>query len=337
MKKVRWGIVSTADIGVSNVIPGMMKSPHSEVVALASRDESRARAALAKLGLRNARAYGRYEDLFADPNIDAIYNPLPNNQHVSVTLAAAKAGKHVLCEKPIALNSTEAEQLRAIPKGIVFQEAFMVRHHPQWLRAREIVRSGELGEVRAIRGIYTYFFEDPTNIRNILDLGGGSIYDIGCYPIVTSRFIYGAEPKRVVALIDRDPVLKTDRLASVIADFGEGRQLSFVCGQRTVQQQKMEILGSKGRVEILIPFNAPPGQRTAILVDTGPPFDGSLARREILPASDHYAEEVETFARAVLGEAPLAWSVDDAIAQMRVLDAVFESERTGGWVNVWGL
>jgi predicted dehydrogenase len=331
-RKVRWGIISTADIGVAKVIPGIMKSPHSEVVAIGSRDAERARVAARKLGI--PRSYGSYEDLLADPEIDAVYNPLPNHLHVPLTLAAAQAGKHVLCEKPIAMNAAEAEQLRAVPPGRLVLEAFMVRFHPQWHRAREIVQSGELGEVKAIRAVFTYHNTDPKNVRNILEIGGGGVMDIGCYPVVGGRFLFDAEPKRVVSLIDRDPNFGTDRLASVIADFGDGRQLSFVCGTQTVGQQKVEILGNKGRIEIIIPFNAPPDQKTAILVDLDGPPDGTLARREILPAVDQYSEEAEAFALAVLGEKPLPYGIEDAILQMRVLDAIFASEKNGGWADV---
>lgn len=333
-RKVRWGIVSTANIGMAKVIPGIMKSPHSEVVALASRDLTRAQAALDELGLKGARAYGRYEDLFSDAGVDAIYNPLPNHLHVPVTLAGAKAGKHVLCEKPIGMDAADAARLNDCPKDIIVHEAFMVRHHPQWMRVREIVRSGELGELRAVRGVFSYFNVDPTNVRNMADIGGGGIMDIGCYPVATSRYIFGSEPKRVVALVDRDPTFKTDRVASVIADFGGGRQMSFVCSTQLVGQQKMEILGTKGRLEVMIPFNAPADERTAILIDTGAPFDGSLARREILPAVDQYAEQAEAFALAVLGEKPLEWGIPDSVAQMKVLDAIFRSEKTGSWVDV---
>jgi predicted dehydrogenase len=331
-KKVRWGIISTADIGLKKVIPGIMKSAHSEVVAIASRDPERARVAARQLGI--PRSYGSYEDLLADPEVDAVYNPLPNHLHVPLTIAAAEAGKHVLCEKPIAMNAAEAEQLRRLPKDKIILEAFMVRFHPQWHRAREILRSGELGDVRVIRGVFTYFNTDPENVRNIADIGGGGIMDIGCYPIVGARFLFESEPRRVVALIDRDENFKTDRLASVIADFGDGRQLSFVCSTQTIGRQSMEILGTKGRVEIVIPFNAPPDQHTAILVDAGATLDGSLARREILPAVDQYTEEAEAFALAVLGEKPLPYGVEDAIRQMRILDAIFASEKSGGWVNV---
>lgn len=337
MKKVRWGILSTANIGLKKVTPAILKSELSEVVAVASRTEEKAEAYIAALGLSGrARAYGSYEDLLADPDIDAVYNPVPNHLHVPLTLAAAKAGKHVLCEKPIALDAKEAEQLRSLPPGIVFSEAFMVRHHPQWLRAREIARSGELGELRAIRGVFTYFLTDPTNVRNQADIGGGGIYDIGCYPVTASRFLFDREPKRAVALVDRDPEMKTDRLASVLLDFGGRLQSSFVCSTQSVGSQRLELIGTKGRVEILIPFNAPEDKATAILVDKGYAPDGSLARREVFAPCDQYTLQADAFCRAVLGEKPLEWGVEDAIRHMKVLDAIFESEKTGGWAEVRG-
>ena len=334
-KKVRWGIVSTANIGIEKVIPGILKSPHSEVVALASRDLARAHTALSHLGLRShARAYGSYEELLADPMVDAIYNPLPNHLHVPITLAAAKAGKHVLCEKPIALTAKEAEELRDIPEGIVFYEAFMVRFHPQWARLREIVRSGELGEIRAMRAVFCYHNVDPNNVRNMADIGGGGIMDIGCYPIVGSRYIFESEPQRVVSLVDRDPNFKTDRLASVIADYGNGRQMTFVCSTQAVGHQSVEVIGTKGRAEIKIPFNAPADTPTAIEVDMGDALGGTLTRREIIRGVDQYAEQAEAFALAVLGEKKLDWGVEDAICQMKVIDAIFESERTSAWAKV---
>lgn len=334
-KKVRWGILSTANIGLKKVTPAIMKSPSSEVVAVASRDQSKAEEYIAELGLTGkAVAHGSYEALFADPNVDAIYNPLPNHLHVPMTLAAARAGKHVLCEKPIALNAGEAEQLRQLPPGIIFYEAFMVRWHPQWARAREIARSGELGELRAVRGVFTYYLTDPTNVRNQADIGGGGIYDIGCYPITGSRYLFEAEPQRVVSLVDRDPVMKTDRLASVIMDFGGGKQASFVCSTQTVNHQSLELLGTKGRVELVIPFNAPADTATALLVDPGYSPDGHLSRREIIAPCDQYTEQAEAFAHAVLGNKPLPWGVDDAIKSMKVIDAVFKSEKTGAWAQV---
>ena len=331
-RKVRWGIISTANIGMRKVIPGIQKSPHSEVVAIASRDPARAQRAAEELGI--PKAYGSYAEMLADPDIDAVYNPLPNHLHVPLTLEAARAGKHVLCEKPIALDAADAERLLQAPKDRLIAEAFMVRFHPQWHRARDIVRSGELGEIRAVRAVFSYFLDDPGNVRNIADIGGGGLLDIGCYPIVGTRFLLGEEPRRVVALVDRDPNFGTDRTASVIADFGSGRQLSFICSTQAAGHQSIEVIGSKARLEIVIPFNAPPDQATAILVDHGHTFDGSLARREIIAPCDQYTEEAEAFALAVLGETTLPYGIDDAITQMRILDAIFESERRGTWVDL---
>jgi predicted dehydrogenase len=333
-RKVRWGIVSTAAIGVKKVIPGILKSPHSEVVALASRDLGKAKAALAELGLPNARAHGSYEALLADPDVDAIYNPLPNHLHVPVTLAAARAGKHVLCEKPISITAAEAEELRQAPKDVLITEAFMVRYHPQWARAREIIRSGELGTVKLVRGVFLYFNDDPANVRNLADIGGGGLLDIGCYCVIAGRYLFEAEPKRVVALVDRDPDFRTDRLASVIADFGDGRQLSFSCGTQNAGRQSFEVFGTDANLEIVVPVNAPADEKTSLLVGSGGPLDRSLYRREIIPAIDQYTAQAEAFALAVLGETKLPYGIEDAISQMRVLDAIFRSEKSGGWEAV---
>ncbi|WP_375599014.1 Gfo/Idh/MocA family protein [Devosia sp. Naph2] len=331
-QKIRWGILSTANIGMQKVTPAIQASPSSEVVAIASRDQAKARAAADQLGIE--RAYGSYQELFADPDIDAIYNPLPNHLHVPMTLAAARAGKHVLCEKPIALTAAEAEQLREIPSGIVFMEAFMVRFHPQWHRVREIIRSGELGEVRAINAVFSYHNVDPHNVRNQADIGGGGIMDIGCYPITAARYFFEGEPERVVSLVERDPVFGTDRLASVLADFGGGRQLSFICSTQATPHQRVQVLGTRAKAEIIIPFNAPPNTPTAITIDQGAALEGTLARREILPACDQYTEQAEAFAQAALGNTPLPYGVEDAIRTMRVIDAIFESEKTGAWAVV---
>lgn len=331
-KKVRWGIISTANIGTKKVIPGIMASPHSLVTAISSRELATARAAADRLGIE--KAYGTYEEMLADPDIDAVYNPLPNHLHVDLTLAAARAGKHVLCEKPMAMDAGDAERLRACPEGIIVAEAFMVRYHPQWLRAREIARSGELGRITAINGFFSYYNKDPANVRNQADIGGGAIMDIGCYPVTAARFIFASEPGRLVSLIDRDPEFGTDRLASVIADFGGGRQLAFTVGMQIVPSQRIEIIGEKGRIEILIPFNAPQNEATALIVDFGESLDASLARREIIPACDQYTEQAEIFALAVLGRRKLEYGIEDAIASMKVLDAIFRSEKSSAWETI---
>lgn len=330
--KLRWGILSTAKIGTEKVIPAIQASPSSDVRAIASRDGDRAAMTAAELGIPTS--YGSYEELLADPDIDAIYNPLPNHLHVEWTLAAARAGKHVLCEKPVALNAAEAAKLRECPPDITITEAFMVRYHPQWLRTREIIRSGELGEVRAVRAVFSYFNDDPNDVRNKPDIGGGALMDIGCYPVTGGRFFFEAEPERVVTLIDRCPRFGTDRQASVIADFGGGRQLAFTVSTQLVGHQSIEIIGTRARVEIVIPYNAPQNEATAILIDEGLSFDGQLSRREIIPPCDQYTEQAERFARAVLDGGKLPYGIEDAIASMHILDALFESEKARGWVTV---
>lgn len=331
-RKLRWGILSTANIGMQKVTPAIMKSAHSEVVAIGSRNLEQAQRAANKLGI--PKAFGSYEELISSPDIDAIYNPLPNHLHVEMTLAANAAGKHVLCEKPVAITAEDAKRLRTARPDRLILEAFMVRFHKQWLRAREIMRSGELGEVRAVRSVFTYYNADPNNVRNKADIGGGGLLDIGCYPITGGRFFFESEPLRVVSLVDRDANFGTDRQASVIADFGNGRQLTFLVSTQLAPNQSLELLGTKGRVELIIPFNAPADTPTAVLVDEGKALDGSLARREIMPACDQYTEMAEAFALAALGEGTLPYGVEDAIRSMHILDAIFESEKTGAWAPV---
>ena len=325
--KIRWGVISTALIGTKKVIPGMQRSKRGEVAAIASRDLTRARAAAAELGI--PKAYGSYEALLADPDIDAIYNPLPNNLHVDWTIKAVEAGKHVLCEKPIGMNAEDAARLRAVAGKRHIMEAFMVRHHPQWLKAREMITSGKIGELKAVQVFFAYDNRDPANIRNMLETGGGGLMDIGCYGIVSGRFAFGAEPSRVVALIDRDSSFGTDRLASVIADFGAGRQLSFLVSTQLSAHQRVTLGGTKGRVEILIPFNAPQMEATTILFDDGSQLGGASSREEIFPPVDQYAEEADAFAAAVLGESELPYGVEDGVKNMQILDAIFRSEQSG--------
>ena len=328
MKPVRWGVLSPAKIGMEKVLPAMLKSKEIDLYALASRDLSRAEAACRQLGI--PKAYGSYEEMLADPTIEAIYNPLPNHLHVPMTLAATRAGKHVLCEKPIALDASEAEQLRSVPKGTLVAEAFMVRHHPQWKMARELAKSGALGYVQAVQVLFSYHLLDPTNVRNKADIGGGGMLDIGCYPVTGARFVFDAEPVRAIALIDRDPVMKVDRLTSGIADFGEGRQLTFTCGTQAMNFQRAQILGSTGRFEIDIPFNAPQDGPTLVHLHQA----GKSVETRSIPTADQYTLQAEAFGRAVRGIEPLAQGVENAIRNMRVLDAFFRSETSGKWEPV---
>ncbi len=328
-KKLRWGIVSTAKIAVEKVIPGLLRSERCDVQAIASRALDQAQAAAQKL--RIPKAYGSYDALLADPDIDVIYNPLPNHLHVPVTLQAAAAGKHVLCEKPIALDTDDALKLRAAGDHVRIMEAFMVRFHPQWLRARELVREGAIGPVQAIQVYFSYFNNDAANIRNVVAYGGGAALDIGCYPIVVARFIFEAEPLRVISLIDRDPTSGVDRLTSGLLDFGGGRRLDFTAGTQSVPYQRVQIIGSKGRIEVQIPFNAPQVAETRIFLDDGSKLDGAAIRTEILPSCDQYALEGDAFVRMILGESDAPYGVEDAIQNMRILDALFRSEKSGHW------
>src|ERR1044071_6547283 len=253
--KVRWGVLSTANIALKKVLPAMQRSSWCEITALASRDLSRAQEAAAALQIANA--YGSYEELLADDNVEAVYNPLPNHLHVPWTIKAAEAGKHVLCEKSIALNATEARTLidARDRTGVKIQEAFMVRTHPQWLETRRLIHSRKIGSLRSITGFFSYFNPDPTNIRNQLELGGGALMDIGCYPITISRFMYETEPRRVLGLIERDAT-RTDTLTSAVLDFPNGHS-TFTCSTRLAPYQRMIFTGTEGRIEVLIPFNAP--------------------------------------------------------------------------------
>lgn len=330
--KVRWGIISTAKIGIDHVIPGIRRSRHGVVTAIASRDGARAKEAAARLGID--KAYGSYEAMLADPDIDAVYNPLPNHLHVPLTLQAVAAGKHVLCEKPVAMDTSDAEKLRAVPANMLVMEAFMVRFHPQWLKARALVRDGTLGEVKAIQCAFSYFNRDPANIRNDASIGGGGVMDIGCYPTVAGRFLFEADPKRVVALIERDPDFGTDRLASAILDFGGGRRVDFTVSTQMVPYQRVQVLGTKKRLEIVIPFNAIAGEAMQLRLDDGASKAADAGDLFGVEPADQYANEIDAFSQAVRGEIALPFGIEDAIINMRILDALFRSEKTGAWTAV---
>lgn len=332
MKKVNWGILSTAKIGREKVIPALQKGQHSQVSAIASRSLASAQKVATDLGI--PKAYGSYEELLADPEIEAIYNPLPNDQHVPWTLAAARAGKHVLCEKPFSMNAPEAEQLREVAGQVHIMEAFMVRFHPQWQRARELVRSGALGELRTVQAFFSYFNRQSDNIRNRADVGGGALYDIGCYAIVAGRFLFEAEPLRVITLMDRDPDFQTDRTTSAMLDFGGGRRLDFTVSTQSVPFQRVQAIGTQQRLELVIPFNAPLGGTTDLLLDNGSVIGGVSALRETTTTCDMYTLQGDAFSQAVRGEIPLPYGLDDAICNMRIIDALFKSDQSGQWEAV---
>jgi predicted dehydrogenase len=331
--KIRWGVLSTARIGVKKVIPGMQAGQFCEVIAIASRDGSRAREAADELGI--AKAYASYEELLADPDIDAIYNPLPNQMHVPWTAKAAEAGKHVLCEKPLSLTVQEAETLLAVRErtGVKIGEAFMIRSFTQWLRVAELIREGRIGELRAVNAHFSYFNVDATNIRNQVESGGGALYDIGCYCIQSARVGFGKLPRRVVGLIEHDPAFGTDRLTSAMLDFAGGQAI-FTSSTQLIPHQRVHFLGTKGRIEMEIPFNAPKDRPTRIFIDeTGELFGAGIVTEEF-PTADQYTMQGDEFSRAILEDTEVPVSLEDAIANMKVIEAIFESAKTGAWVAI---
>ena len=332
-KKVRWGVLSTAAIGLKKVIPAMQRGQFSEIVAIASRHGARAEEAARTLGI--AKAYASYEDLLADPGIDAIYNPLPNQLHVPWTAKAAEAGKHVLCEKPLSMNVAEARTLLEVRRrtGVRIGEAFMIRSHPQWLRVRQLIDEGRIGPLRSVMAFFSYHNVDPGNIRNQPECGGGALYDIGCYCIQAARVGFGQEPSRAVGHIDRDPQLGTDRLTSAILDFPAGHAV-FTCSTQLTTYQRVQFLGTRGRIEIEIPFNAPPDRPTKIFIDDGRDIFGGGVATETFPVVDQYTLQGDAFSQAILNGTPVPVSLEEGIANMAVIDAVFQSARSGGWEPV---
>ena len=331
--KVKWGVLGVASIAVRKVIPGMQAGEWSEIAAIASRDLAKGQAAAQKLGI--AKAYGSYQELLADADIEAVYIPLPNHLHVPWSIKAAEAGKHVLCEKPLSLSVAEAKTLLPVRDrmGVKIGEAFMVKTHPQWLRTRELIRSGRIGELKAIMGAFSYFNRDAANVRNVVEWGGGGMMDIGCYPIVTSRFIWGEEPARVSGLVERDPEFKTDRLASAILDFPSG-QATFVCSTQMVPYQRMQFFGTKGRIEIEIPFNAPPDRETRVFIDDGKDVFGNGITIETFPICDQYTIQGDAFSRAIREGGEVPSPLEDAIKNMALIEAVFRSAQSGRWEEV---
>ncbi len=329
MRRLKWGVLSTSRFAQQKVIPAMRHCQHAEVAAIASRDEQKARAVADQLGIPTV--HRSYEDLLADPSIDVIYNPLPNHLHVPLSIRAIEAGKHVLCEKPIGLDAADARRLLEVSRlhpEIKVMEAFMYRLHPQWQLAHRLVGEGRIGEVGAIQSYFSYFNDDPTNVRNVEGIGGGGLLDIGCYCISLSRFLFNAEPRRVVGLVEVDPRFNVDRLASAILDFG-GRHSVFSVSTRLTLCQRVNVIGVTGRIEIDIPFNQPPDQPARIWCHA----DGQT-EEILLDPCNQYTVQADLFSLAVIENRPVPTPLEDAIANMRVIDAVFASSHAGSWVEV---
>lgn len=328
-RKIKWGILSTAKIGMIKVIPAMQKGQYCEIKAIASREPAKAKDAAFKLGID--KSYGSYEDLLNDPEIEAIYNPLPNHLHVPWSIKALEAGKHVLCEKPIGLSAGEAEQLLEVSKNfprLKIMEAFMYRLHPQWRKARSLVKDGAIGQLKTIQSFFSYYNVDVNNIRNQADIGGGGLMDIGCYCISLSRFIFNGEPYKVGGIIDYDPEMKTDRLTSGMLEFANGTA-TFTCSTQLVPYQRVNIFGTTGRIEIEIPFNAPPDKPTKLWLNSG-----SGTEEFIFDICDQYTIQGDAFSKAIVENAPVPTPLEDAVANMMVIDAVVESALRNSFVKL---
>ncbi len=332
MEKIRWGILSTAKIGLKQVIPGIQAGELGVVSAIASRSMDKAEVAASSLGIE--KAYGSYEALLEDPEVDCIYNPLPNNLHMEWTIKAMEAGKHVLCEKPLGLTVAEVEEMIRVRdrKGVKAGEAFMVKSNPQWIETRERVRRGEVGEPRLIQGMFSYFNADPSNIRNIPELGGGGMWDIGCYCSTLSRYLFEEEPIRLVSKLEFDPEMLTDRLGSVIMEFPSGQAI-FSVSTQLVAYQRMHLYGTKGHLEVKIPFNAPNDRACTVAQDIG-----SILLDEITihsyPVADQYTLMSDAFSKAILSDGEVAVPLEDALNNTKVLCAIFDSAKSGKWVEL---
>lgn len=325
--RVRWGVLSTAKIGIEQVIPAMQAGDYCQMEAIASRNLAKAQSAAKRLGI--TKTYGSYEELLADPDLDAVYIPLPNHLHVPWSIKALAAGKHVLCEKPLGLTAAEAQELLEAARQhshLKVMEAFMYRHHPQWQRARQIVAKGGIGELRTIQSFFSYFNDDPGNIRNMADIGGGGLMDIGCYCISLSRFIFDAEPQRVLGIVEYDPRFRTDRLASGILDFGYGTS-TFTCSTQLVPYQRVNIYGTEGRVEIEIPFNAPIDRPCKMWHQRG-----GAVEEIVLDLCNQYTIQGDLFSLAVLNDTGVPTPLQDAVANMKVIEALVHSARDETWV-----
>jgi predicted dehydrogenase len=328
--KLRWGVLGVARIATGKVVPGMQKGAHSAVTAIASRDPARADAAARRLGLD--KAYGSYDALIDDPEIDAIYNPLPNHLHVPWSIRAAEAGKHVLCEKPVGLNAAEARTLIEARDrtGVKIQEAFMVRTHPQWLKALDLCRSGALGDIRSYLGYFSFYTDDPANVRHVPAYGGGALMDVGCYLVLTSRLIFGEEPRRVLGLMSHDPVFHVDTLTSLLLDFPSG-QTAGTCSMRVVPYQRVQIMGTRQRLEIEIPFNAPPDRPCRLWLDDGRDVFGGGRRELLIETCDQYQVQGDAFSRAVLDGTDVPYPLESTLKNMSILDALVRSVESGTW------
>jgi predicted dehydrogenase len=333
-EKIRWGVIGAANIAVKKVIPAMQLGNHSRVTAIASRDLAKAQRAAETLGI--PKTYGSYDELLNDPDVDAIYNPLPNHLHIPWTTKAAEAGKHVLCEKPLSITVEEALSLIGVRDrtGVKIQEAFMMRTHPQWSRIIELIQNGKIGKVRSVMGYFGYNNLDPEDVRNISEYGGGGLLDIGCYLIYSSRLIFGSDPARVTGSIRRDPEFKTDMLTSAILDYSDqSGHAVFTCSTQAIPNQMIQVFGTKGRLGIEVPFTPPSDRSVRLYIDDGaklPNRDPEIIEFE---PCDQYTLQGDVFSKAIQENTELPIQLEESVMNMAIIQAIFRSGESGSWVK----
>jgi predicted dehydrogenase len=329
MNKIRWGVLSTAKIGREKVIPSIQQSKYGSVIAIASRDLTEAAKYASKLGIH--KHYGDYEAILEDKEVDAVYIPLPNHLHVPWAIKALHAGKHVLCEKPISLSVEEAIQLKEasdkMPQ-VKIMEAFMYRFHPQWKKAKQLVDEGAIGELKTIHSHFSYYNDDPDNIRNIAEIGGGGLMDVGCYCISLARFIFNSSPEKVIGTLDYDPQLGIDRIASGILQFHKGTS-TFTCATQLTPYQRVNIIGTAGRIEIEIPFNAPPDKSTRLHI-----YNASKTEEVVFDPIDQYTLQCDEFCLSIIENKEVPTPLNDAIQNMKVIEAILKSAKEERWVTL---
>ncbi len=342
MKTTSWGILGAARIAKKRLVPALAASNHCRAYAIASRDASRAREAADELGI--PVSYGSYEELLADDTVDIIYNPLPNTMHVDWSIRALEAGKHVLCEKPIASDSGEVRRLLAARdrSGKTVVEAFMVRFHPQWWRVMELLAEGRIGTLTSFHGHFSYMNTDESNIRNRTDVDGGALLDIGCYMVTFSRLVFGGEPRSVQALVNRDPDFGTDCLTSALLEYpprGEqpGGHATFTASTQQVPHQVVQLVGTEGRIEVDVPVNITEDMPGRIRIDDGSALDRSGVSVEEIQGADQFTLQADAFAECSVGGAPPEWPLEDAVANAAVIEAIFRSAEEGRAVTLSGV
>ncbi len=327
---LRFGIISTAKIGREAVVPAIQDAENCVVSAVASRDLARAREMADRFSAPHA--FGSYEEMLASDKIDAVYIPLPTSQHIEWAIKAADAGKHVLCEKPIALKAAEIDKLIAARdrNRVLISEAFMVTYAPVWRKVRSLIAEGAIGKLRHVQGVFTYFNRDPGNMRNIPELGGGGLPDIGVYPTISTRFSTGLEPLRIQAVTEHDPEFGTDIYSSVKADFGDF-ELSFYISTQMANRQLMVFHGTEGFIEVKSPFNADRWGPEEIELSNRGHNQSTIFRFQ---DSRQYRKQAEAFARAAKGEQEEVVTLENSKLNQKVIDAIYRASEKNGWEPV---